>query len=85
MAGIDITSTARINYAELGGEVWEWVDEDQAAFLVGFANAFRSGRSYGLLQILHIAKELRKSPQDLDAVRWLNDTLTEYLKEEESK
>lgn len=82
MSAFDVTTKVTINHSELGANVWEWDAEQQAAFLVGFAKSFRSEAGHGLFQIHYIANELNSEASDIEAVRWLNDRLTEYLKEE---
>lgn len=82
MSAFTVTHEVTIDHYELGFEVWEWCDEQQAAFLVGLAEMFKREGGAGLLQIHYIAESLRKTGRNIDAVRWLNDRLTEYLKEE---
>lgn len=82
MSAFNVSHEVIINHAELGAEVWEWDAGDQATFLVGFAETFRANAGHGIFQIHYIADELRTKDGDLEAVRWLNDRLTEYLKEE---
>jgi len=82
MGAMKITSTVEIDHAELGAEVWEWDSEQQAAFLASLAKTFSDNGGKSHFQVHYIADELRKTPADLVAVRWLNDLLTEYLKEE---
>ncbi len=82
MSAIEVTTETTINHRELGSDVWEWDSHEQSAFLAGFAKAFRDNVGSGLFQIHYIANELRKTPADLAAVRWLNDNLTDYLKDE---
>lgn len=82
MAAFNITHEVTIDHRELGRAVWEWSDHDQAKFLTGFAEVFRVEPGVGLLQIHYIAESLRQGEGNLEAVRWLNDRLTEYLAEE---
>lgn len=84
MSAIEVMTETKINHAELGAEVWEWASDQQAAFLVGMANAFRADSAQGIFQIHYIGQALRMAPGDLEAVRWLNDRLTDYLKEEDA-
>jgi len=77
----NVTNEVTINHRELGAEVWEWSADQQAAFLVGFAKSFRADAGTGLFQLHYIAEELSQEPDDLAAVRWLSDRLTEYLGE----
>lgn len=83
MKAIEVTTSTKIHHAELGAEVWEWGSDEQAEFLVGFATTFASAGGHGIMQIHHIAAELRKDRNDRDVVRWLNDRLTEYLADDE--
>jgi hypothetical protein len=82
MGAIEITSTVKIDHAELGAEVWEWDSEQQAAFLASLAKTFSANGGKSHFQVHYIVDELRKTPADINAVRWLNDLLTDYLKEE---
>lgn len=82
MAAFSVTHEVTIDHRELGREVWEWNADEQALFLSGFAEVFKAEPGVGLLQIHYIAESLRKGEGNLAAVRWLNDRLTEYLKEE---
>jgi len=81
MNAIEVTTSTKINHAELGAEVWEWDADQQAKFLVGFATSFSTDAGHGLFQLHYIAEELSKDERDIAAVRWLNDRLTEYLAE----
>lgn len=82
MSAIHVTNEVTINHRELGREVWEWSDEEQAKFLTGFAEVFKAETGVGLLQIHFIAQKLRKGEGNLTAVQWLAYQLNEYLKEE---
>lgn len=82
MSAIHVANQVTINHPKLGAEVWEWDADQQAAFLVGMANAFRADSAQGIFQIHYIGEELRREPSNIEAVRWLNDRLTDYLKEE---
>jgi hypothetical protein len=62
MSAFNITNEVTINHRELGRQVWEWSDEDQAKFLTGFAEVFKAETGVGLLQIHFIAEHLRKTP-----------------------
>lgn len=81
MSAFEVTSEVTVNHAELGAEVWEWGSDEQAAFLTSLAYAFQADPGASLIQLHYIANEIRKSPGGLEAVRWFNDHLTEYLKE----
>lgn len=81
--GITVTNEVAIDHAILGYEAWEWDAEQQAAFLAAFATELRNAPGgAGIMQIHHLDAELRKDPNDLEAVRWLNEHLTEYLADE---
>jgi hypothetical protein len=82
VSAFHISNEVTINHRELGAEVWEWDAGEQATFLVGFAETFRANAGHGIFQIHYIADELHTKGGDLEAVRWLNDRLTEYLEEE---
>lgn len=81
MAAVNVTHKVTINHRELGRELWEWDAEQQAEFLAGFAEAFKESSGVGIMQIHYIADELRKAPESLNAVRWLNELLTTYLED----
>ncbi|MGY2747252.1 hypothetical protein [Arthrobacter sp. UYCu723] len=81
MSAIHVENSVTINHKKLGAEVWEWDADQQADFLAGFAKAFRGAEGTGIFQISYIADELHREPSNLEAVRWLNDRLTEYLAE----
>ena len=78
---VTVTTEVEINHAVLGYDAYhDWDSEQQAAFLAAFATELKTAvRCDGIFQISYIAEELRKDPNDLAAVRWLNDQLTEYL------
>lgn len=83
-AAITVTHDIEIDHATLGYDAYhDWGSEQQAAFLAAFATELRIGRALdGVLQLHYIADALSKNPSDLNAVRWLNDQLTEYLADE---
>jgi hypothetical protein len=82
MRAITVANEVTINHSKLGAEVWEWNAEQQADFLIGLAQEFRANGGHGIYQISYIAADLRDRSGAIDDVRWLNDKLTEYLKEE---
>lgn len=81
MSAITITNDVTINHAILGYDAYhDWDSEQQAAFLAAFATELRNAMAYdSIMQVHYIADELSKDLNDLAAVRWLNDRLTEYL------
>jgi hypothetical protein len=80
---ITITHEVEINHAILGYDAYhDWDSEQQAAFLAAFATELHTAMRFdAIMQVSFIAEDLRKDPNDLAAVRWLNERLTEYLKE----
>lgn len=82
MGAIEITSTVTIDHAKLGAEVWEWDSDKQAEFLAALAKSFNNAGGSAHFQIYHIVEALGREPEDIASVRWLNDLLTDYLKEE---
>lgn len=82
MSAIHVSHDVTINHRELGREAWEWSDEEQAKFLTGFAEVLKADPGVGLMQLSYIIDALRRGEGNLNAVRWLSDHLTEYLKEE---
>jgi hypothetical protein len=80
---ITVTHEVELNHAVLGYDAYhDWDSEQQANFLAAFATELRNALRFdAIMQVHYIADELRKDPRDLEAVRWLNDRLTEYLQE----
>jgi hypothetical protein len=80
---ITVTHDVEINHAILGYDAYhDWDSEQQAAFLAAFATELINAHHFdSIMQVSFIAEDLRKDPNDLAAVRWLNERLTEYLKE----
>jgi hypothetical protein len=81
---IVVTHELAINHAVLGYDAYhDWDSGQQAEFLAAFATELRTARVLdGIMQIHYVTDELRKDPNDLAAVRWLNDRLTDYLADE---
>lgn len=84
MSAIEVTTETKINHAILGYDAYhDWDNEQQADFLAAFATELRNAMAYdAIMQVKYIAEALRKDPNDLAAVRWLNDHLTDYLADE---
>jgi len=84
MSAITVTNEVTINHAKLGAEVWDWGSTEQADFLAEFARAFRAEPGAALMQLSYIVTELKEQPWKIASVRWLNEHLTEYLKEDDA-
>lgn len=79
---ITTVSEITINHAQLGTEAWEWDSHEQAAFLAAFATTLRNNGAAGLMQLAFIAESLRENRDDVLAVQWLADELTDRLEED---
>jgi hypothetical protein len=84
MSAITVANEVTIDHAKLGAELWEWSSEQQAKFLAEFGRTFRANPGESLMQLSYIVDELKKQPWMIGSVRWLNDHLTEYLKEDDA-
>lgn len=82
MNAINVSNTVTIDHSKLGADVWEWNAEEQAKFLAGFAETFKAASGVGIMQISYMTEELRTNPAGLNAVRWLNELLTQYLEDQ---
>lgn len=78
---ITVTTEFSIDHITLGYDAYhDWDSEQQADFLAAFATELHNAMRFdGIMQVHYIVEALRKDPRDLEAVRWLNDRLTEYL------